>query len=178
MTAKQSIKPYQQGDLDSLCAVYSVVNAMHYLGVVTDEEEARELFQNILGFLDVKPGLLEAIWIGTNFQQLCGIMRHVVETEYAIRRMRPFRQHQKVTLDQYWESSQTFLEQHHGIILTTLANHWTLVQSMSKQEITLLDSNHRQRLLRRDCVVLSQRALANNKPHLLDPPRTFFIWVD
>ena len=41
------MKPYLQGALDGLCAVYSIVNAARIIADI-DEEEAKELFKKIL----------------------------------------------------------------------------------------------------------------------------------
>jgi hypothetical protein len=43
------MKPYEQGALDGLCAVYSIVNAARIISGI-DEEGSRELFKEIMCF--------------------------------------------------------------------------------------------------------------------------------
>ena len=50
------MKPYEQGALDGLCAVYSIVNATRIVSGI-GEEEAKELFKEIIRYLETKKDL-------------------------------------------------------------------------------------------------------------------------
>jgi hypothetical protein len=58
-------KPYLQGALDSLCAVYGVVNAAKIINDLT-EEDSRDLFNKILLYLEEKDILGNALINGIN----------------------------------------------------------------------------------------------------------------
>ena len=45
------LKPYEQGALDSLCGIYSIVNAMRVIRGLNNEE-SQELFKQIIGYLE------------------------------------------------------------------------------------------------------------------------------
>jgi hypothetical protein len=50
------MKPYAQGALDGLCAVYSIVNATRIVTGIS-EEEAKDLFKEIIRYLETKKDL-------------------------------------------------------------------------------------------------------------------------
>ncbi len=67
------MKPYEQGALDGLCAVYSIVNATRIVSGI-GEEEAKELFREIIRYLESKKDLVKILIEGIDLLTIGGIL--------------------------------------------------------------------------------------------------------
>ena len=77
-------KPYLQGALDSLCAVYAVVNAAKIISETTEEEDYK-LFNDILGYLQEKDLLAKSLSEGITLGLLVYLMaEHQVRILFGI----------------------------------------------------------------------------------------------
>ena len=65
-------KPYQQGDLDGLCGVYALVNAVDYLCGPLSHRKARQLFQQILTHLEARAPLASRCTHGIVINEIAG----------------------------------------------------------------------------------------------------------
>ena len=59
------MRPYLQGALDGLCAVYTIVNAARIICDI-DEQESRELFRQILAHLEKTKDLSRVLTEGVD----------------------------------------------------------------------------------------------------------------
>lgn len=171
--------PYKQGDLDSLCGVYCVVNAVSRLCGPLPEAEATELFESIVGFLETRSPMGVRIISGTALNEIGGVLGKVVAYEYPIQRCKGFHGFRNVSLDFFWDHIQDFLDDYGGVVLTAIAgthDHWTLIHKATDRTFTLYDSSGIHRLNRAHCT------LDKNNPdkhrHILHPNHTYFLWVD
>ena len=57
-----SFKPYRQGDLDGLCGIYAIINAVSFLCPEMDRETARDLFRVLNERLRRVRGTSDVIW--------------------------------------------------------------------------------------------------------------------
>ena len=71
------MKPYRQGSLDGLCAVYSIVNATRIVAQIGDES-SRALFQRIIHYLEQHHDLERILAEGMGLQTIGGVLRDVV----------------------------------------------------------------------------------------------------
>lgn len=145
-----NLEPFQQGEFDGLCAVYSVINAIRL--VISARRrltypECCLLFKSAIQYIDDKGNLAEVMTKGTNFIFWFGIQRHLCKvasemTGIRIKIVRPFKSSKGVTLEQL--KSQTLLYLNQGnVCLLALAGsykHYTVIRRATHSRIWLFDS--------------------------------------
>jgi hypothetical protein len=170
------MKPYLQGALDGLCAVYSIVNAARIIADI-DEEESRELFKNILLYLEKTSDLSRILTDGIGLNTIGGILRDVVNDRIRHRWM-PFKHSPESSLDEFWCKMLEFLDGSSSkrAILICLSgpmwDHWSIVHSISEKQIYFFDSHKLKRLNRSRCTT-NRSTVA--RPHVLCPTHTYFL---
>ena len=154
----QGIRPFQQGHLDSFCGAYCIVNAAHLVCGPLTRPRAMALLREIVAFLDRRASLVERINWGLTLQDVGGVMRHVLDVRYPIRRCKPFRGHPSVGLDEYWGTIRRFVEQRGGVVVTAFGGrleHWTVIRGVTRHGLLLFDSAGRGQVTRRCCIMAS-----------------------
>jgi hypothetical protein len=169
------MKPYEQGALDGLCAVYSIVNAVRIVSGIGDEE-ARELFKKIILYLEKTNDLAKILTEGIGLTTIGGIFADVVGEQISNRAM-PFKQCPDTPLDEFWAAMMTFLNNGgRRAILIGLGgpmwDHWSIVESITEKQIRFFDSYKLKRLNRSRCGTIRS---TNTRPHLLSPTHTYFL---
>lgn len=170
-----ALKPYSQGTLDGLCAVYGIVNAARIVSG-SDDQESRKLFKDILKYLDDVRPLSEILVDGIGLTTVGGILNNVIGDRIPHRAM-PFKQHPDTSLDEFWNSMQEFLsEGHRRAIFIGIGgpvwDHWTIVDSISEKQIRFFDSHRLRRLSRSRCATTRS---TKTRPHLLCPTHAYFL---
>jgi len=169
------VKPYEQGALDGLCAVYSIVNAARIISGL-GEEESKELFEEIILYLEKTNDLSKILVSGIGLTTIGGILGDVVGKRIRHRSM-PFKQYPDTPLDDFWSEMMAFL---HGgekrAILIGLGgpswDHWSIVESITEKQIRFFDSYKLKRLNRSRCGTIRS---TSSRPHLLCPTHTYFL---
>ncbi|MBN2383460.1 hypothetical protein JXQ70_11305 [bacterium] len=169
------MKPYYQGALDGLCAIYSIVNAARLVSRV-NEKEARSLFQEILVYLEQKDNLSNIFTEGIGLKTIGSIFRDVVGDLIPNRHM-PFKTQPDIPLDEFWmKMFDFFQEEPDRAILICIGgpfwNHWTIVHDITIRQIFFFDSHKLKRLNRNRCTT---RRPTTTRPHLLCPTHTYFL---
>jgi hypothetical protein len=169
------MKPYMQGALDGLCAVYSIVNAVKIVSD-SDDEESKELFKRILVYLEKTRELSRVLTEGIDLNTIGGILRDIVNHRIR-RRSMPFKHFPETSLDEFWSEMMRFLEGgRKRAILICLSgpmwDHWSIVHSISEKQIYFFDSHKLKRLNRSRCTTGRSTA---SRPHVLCPTHTYFL---
>lgn len=134
-------RAFTQGALDSLCGMYSIINADKIINK-SSKEESQELFNSIILYLARKKMLTGVIIEGTDHNVMKTIMKNVVKDRIPLQitNKRRFK-----NLRQWWEYSRNFLEEAEGrAIILSLGGkdyHLTTIQEMSERRMLLLDSS-------------------------------------
>jgi len=167
--------PFQQGGLDSLCGLYSIINADRIINRSSDEE-AQQLFDHLIHFL-ARRGLLSKLLIGGILHpQMLLILDKVVGKQRISSVEIPWRGVPNPDLTSFWKSMQAFLDGTPGraIILGIEGyhEHWTVIEAITNQSILLYDSAKIKRLPRRYC---STVYATWKRKHLLLPAQTYFL---
>jgi hypothetical protein len=166
------LPPFQQGGLDSLCGLYSIVNAERRLNH-SSAEQAQELFNSMIHFLSRKRLLTPLLLDGVNHSQMLLILDQVVGQRIPCLTI-PWRSQPTPELDQFWQSMQEFLDGTPGraiiLGLNGFHDHWTVIKSISSKSLFLYDSDEITRLPRAECTTARHR----RKHHLL-PAQTYFL---
>jgi hypothetical protein len=166
-------KPYYQGGLDGMCAVYSIVNSTKIISNTTDEQ-CRELFKGIISFLDQKHNLSNLLVDGMYISIIGSIFSEVVKDLIHNRSM-PFLRVNGLTLDTFWIEMMNFLSEPKRVILLGLegcTDHWTLVESMTDKQMNLFDSSRMKKLYRSRCSIIKE---TSRRPYKLVPTMTYFL---
>lgn len=160
---------FYQG-LDSLCGVYSIINAYKYLKDAKSEE-CQLLFDDIIKYLSKKRILKEAILGGVWKKNLSMIMKDVVgdriENKYLMWSGQP-----NPTTKTYWNSIIEFLSVPKSCVIISMGGkyeHFTVGISATKKTIKLLDSDGLKVLRYKDC------STDAGKDIILYPAQTFYL---
>ena len=138
--------PMKQGNLDGLCGVYSIINAMRIIRRDT-EKESQALFGAIIEHLSRKRNLRKIVsngmTIGVLFNIINDLDEDIPKDEYP--RSRPFLS-RDVTMPQVWTQMKQFLEKPAngtGAIIFHLSGsceHWTVIKKIDDENVYLEDS--------------------------------------
>ena len=172
---QRTMKPYEQGGLDGLCAVYSIVNAARIVSGL-HKEAARDLFQEILTYLDEKSDLPKILVSGIGLKTIGSILGDVVGERIPNRSM-PFKRAPVVPLDSFWSEMMEFLSggERRAILIGIggpFWDHWSIVDSITEKQVRFFDSFKLKKLNRSRCAIKKSTA---TRPHLLCPTHTYFF---
>lgn len=154
-------RPLRQGDLDSLCGVYSIINATRFLCPEIDREVATDLFDMLLETLAKrKAGAHEAVTVGLDLRAVsqmlrtaCSVLSETLDIRLRASPLAP--PNKRPTLDQVWASLQEMIgDESIAIIgLSGLREHWTVGHRVTARQIMLMDSDAMRVLSRAHCDV-------------------------
>jgi hypothetical protein len=169
------LPPFQQGGLDSLCGLYSIVNAERIVNRSSDDE-TQQLFDELIHYL-ARRGLLTKFLIGGILHpQMLVILKKVVGKKRISNMEIPWRGVQNPDLTTFWKSMQSFLDGTPGraIILGLQGyhDHWTVIESITNRSILLYDSALIKRLPRSQCTTVYATW---KRKHILLPAQTYFL---
>jgi hypothetical protein len=166
--------PYEQGQLDGLCAIYCVVNAVKILSNTT-KESCEYLFKKIIMFLHSKQNLSSIVIYGLHFKVLGSVLKQIPK-HLIHSRIVPFKRRKNITLDEFWNSMTKFLYEPKRVIILGLegeSNHWTLVTSITSKQLNLFDSNSMKKIYRNKCTLNNK--ITKKRSYKLVPQMTYFL---
>jgi hypothetical protein len=169
------LPPFQQGGLDSLCGLYSIVNAERFINRSSDDE-SQQLFDDLIHYLS-RRGLLGKFLIGGILHpQMIMILDKVVGKKRISNVWLPWRGVPNPDLTTFWKSMQAFLDGTPGrsIILGLQGyhDHWTVIEKITNRSILLYDSALIKRLPRSSCTTVYPTW---QRKHVLLPAQTYFL---
>lgn len=166
--------PFQQGGLDSLCGLYSIVNAERVINRSSDES-AQQLFDDIIHYLSRKRLLARLLIGGVIHKQMIMVLNDVVGDRIPNVHV-PWRGVPNPDLDAFWKSMRDFLDGTPGraviLGLQGFHDHWTVIESITDRSIFLYDSSLIKRLPRSRCTTVYATW---KRKHLLLPAQTYFL---
>jgi hypothetical protein len=153
------IKPDRQGHHDSLCGVYSIINALNAVYKLSGEDRER-LFKYLIKRLEKDQYVTKAIIGGTYKKHIDNMLvaaidylhrRHAVKI--AVKRL--FKRKTRIGVDRYWQTLTSFLEssKRRAVIIGICGrdDHWTCVRAMKNLAMKLIDSSGERYLRKRSC---------------------------
>lgn len=169
------LPPFQQGGLDSLCGLYSIVNAERFINRSTNDE-SQQLFDDLIHYLS-RRGLLGKFLIGGILHpQMIMILDKVVGKKRIANVEIHWRGVPNPDLTTFWKSMQAFLDGTPGrsIILGLQGyhDHWTVIEKITSRSILLYDSALIKRLPRSSCTTVYATW---QRKHVLLPAQTYFL---
>lgn len=159
---------YQQGDLDGLCGMYSLVNATNQLRGPFTEDQSTELLKELASTLDQQWSLFEAMLYGINGYQLTHLINHVLIPRYQLLCKKPFHRQPTACAELVWTAMMEWTRTG-GLIILGTEEHWTVIEKATRNTLHLRDSSCMKWLRKRD-------ALLHIKPSKrLRPQHLYFI---
>lgn len=167
--------PFQQGGLDSLCGLYSVVNAERIINR-SSADQAQQLFDGLIHYL-ARRGLLSKLLIGGIIHtQMVMLLDKVIGKQRIASVSIPWRGVPNPDLTSFWKSMQAFLDgtPRRSIILGMEGyhEHWTVIEAITDRSIFLYDSARIKRLPRSHCTTVYT---TSKRKHQLLPAQTYFL---
>jgi hypothetical protein len=172
------IEPYQQGELDSLCGIYAIINAVHALCPEMDGELAETLFGKLVRSLShhvERP--ISPLYDGLSqeaLQALLAVAAREIRRELDVcLNIKPYpAAPTRPTLAAFWEELRRRLKRKHVAILglSGAEEHWTVAYAISDKLIRLLDSENRKVLRRSRCTTYRGKTRV-----LLDPSAVILV---
>ena len=153
---------YQQGDLDGLCGVYSVVNAVRALCPELDQEGAEWLFAYLMQALsDAGVDVSAAVTGGIGQGELSGLIRAAIayiaeelDIKLTVKRLpKPLRL--TSNLGSLWQAFEAALSPTCVAIIgiAGIHSHWTIASQITAKQVRLYDSGRIAVLRRGHCTV-------------------------
>ncbi len=166
--------PFEQGGLDPLCGVYSILNAEKIINNTTSEG-SQKLFNDIVRQLDKRGILVDVLTGGMRFKTITMLLSEVMSERIPYQKS-PFQGRANPCLSTFWHEMGSFLSARTSrVVLLGLAgeyDHWTVAQSISDKQVKLFDSVGLHVLNRRHCTT----GLAKGeRRHMLFPAQTYFL---
>ena len=153
------IRPYLQGELEALCGIYAIINALRALCQEIDQRMARALFARLARRLATRhPGSVAHGMDGGLLRVLLASARRFVRDELGIIILaEDLKLATGASLSHLWEALAQELHSGAVAIVTTEGrhDHWTVLR--------LLDSSRRRFLRQSHCTVVETKT----KYHLL-----------
>ncbi len=170
--------PYEQGGLDGLCAIYSIVNAARIISGIRDAE-AKVLFRKTLEYLEQSKELSQVLSEGIGLTTIGSILRDVVGNLIPYRSI-PYKNLPQTPLDEFWNEMIHFLDfgDQRAIIIGLggpIWDHWSIVHEITARQIRFFDSHKLRRLNRTRCTTTRS---TSRRPHVLSPTHTYFLSLE
>jgi hypothetical protein len=170
-------RAFRQGDLDGLCGVYAIVNALRYVLRLRDEQ-CQKLFAKLIKALEQDcDHLHQPLLYGMYVAQLKRLMVSAGQGRIQGRKLKfeartlRLKRHQR-TLPHLWSA----LDQELGpacvavVGITGATDHWCVVYRVTPKTLWLLDSSGQTRISRSRCTVRTARTR-----YCLDPSEILLI---
>ena len=169
------LPPFQQGGLDSLCGLYSIINAERFINRSSDEE-TQQLFDDLIHYLSKRKLLSKFLIGGILHREMLGILDTVVGKRRIANIEIPWRGVANPDLTTFWKSIQAFLDSTPGraviLGLQGYHDHWTVIEKITNRSILLYDSALIKRLPRSSCTTVYATW---QRKHVLLPAQTYFL---
>lgn len=171
--------PYDQGCLDGLCGIYSIVNATNLIVRNMREKEAIKLFGKCMRHVEKHRSLGKVSTAGIDENDLWSILQKLVLVDYPVNIERPFYRNGKMSVNDYLRELREYFGQggKRSAIISVEdedGDHWTVIKAMTTKQISLFDSSLMKTINVDRCVVHKPN---KKKPYLLTPALTFFLYA-
>jgi len=171
------MEPYQQGSLDGLCGIYSVINAVRLVVGRLKEEECFNILHQSLMLIEQKRKLSAIVVEGVSILEIAQVFRKVIDKEYKIKRTKPFHTSPNTPLSAYWNKVMTFLNSgSNRAVLLGIEDHdwdhWTVLKAATEKRFIQFDSCGAKQIIRKKCTT---KKLTKARTNLIKPTMTYFL---
>ena len=175
--------PYRQGDLDSLCGLYAILNAVRWADRHhnrLNRADHKALFDRLIEVSDQGDTLTAIVRHGTTIPEMSRLL-HVAADDVSrhhglhLTISKPFHRYREAPARIVLAAIARHTRDHaNGVIAMTrhADAHWTLITAITPKRLELFDSTSRQWLRSEQCRFA---ASAQQQTRLLPPAGLFFV---
>lgn len=161
ITARNTIEPHRQGNLDGLCGIYSTINGLRlalYDHIPLTKAAAKRLFEMGADFLDERDGAGEAMWAGMETRRWHALVRKLakyVSTDSVVVDVERAEFTSKPTIEQVFEWIDASLAQGKPVLvhLDGTLKHFSVIAGSTPTRLELFDSAGHKFVMRTSCGV-------------------------
>jgi hypothetical protein len=167
------MEPFQQGGLDSLCGIYSLVNAEKVINQ-SKTEHSQDLFNDIVTSLEEEKLLASILTDGMLLKNLKFILNQVLADRIPQKTL-PFHSKPNPNLGKFWSEVELFLSKKNRAVIISLSGvheHWSTVEKITGKKIKLFDSDGLNYLNRSYCTTAEATI---KRPHIICSAQTLFL---
>lgn len=173
-----NLSPYEQGYLDGLCGIYSIINATRLIVKDMREEDAMKLFSKCMRHVEKRKSLGKVSTEGVNEIDIWSILKKVVLVDYGVKAERPFYHAGELPVyDFFMELSEYFGKEGKRSAIICIEcedwDHWTVIRSLTMKRLMLFDSSMIKTINTSRCVTDKP---TKKKPYLINTKETFFLY--
>ncbi len=167
------IESFTQGYLDSLCGIYSIINADR---VVNNSSfmESQTLFNNIIEYLSEKKILKDIVIIGSDHKVMKDLIKGVAGERFPLHITN---KRGIIKVNDWWNYSRNFLEEkpNRAIIISLGGReyHLTVTNRISDRLIYLKDSSNVRAILRKSSCSLA--GYTENDKYIIYPSQCWYL---
>lgn len=164
--------PYLQGQADSLCSVYSLVNASRLVNNLTIDE-TQLVFNETIRFLSKKRKLAETLIEGVKHRDMLQMMHNIVGDKFQWKISG--NGFQKLSI--WWDFAVSFLkENNRSVIIVSfggMQDHLSVIQSMTNKTMLLFDSSQIRTIRKSSCRL---QGYPKDDHYVVYPSQSFLCW--
>lgn len=143
-------KPVLQGELDGLCGLYSVINAICILWNYPSKTLSRRLFRRGIRWLDENENLKSIVLDGMYFTTLKFLseeLKEYIEGNYTFNYyFETIIPSKNIDISSIWSAIEAYLKNTQGVVIIGFqskkgADHWTVIMRATKKAWFLYDSD-------------------------------------
>lgn len=146
----RGLRPAIQGDLDALCGIYSVVNALYWLHPGL---RRKPLFRALVSFFSQHYDIADCLITGTESAQLDALLNFLQsrrESRWPFHFHKPFARTRGLTTRDILAQCRNWLAQHPDrVVLLGDQYHWSVVSHMDSKWMYFFDSGSYTRVRQR-----------------------------
>jgi hypothetical protein len=169
---RRSVRPLRQGELDGLCGVYSVINAVRLLCPEINQADLPALFRTLIRTLSRRRiRLTDAVALGLEIRTVRALANSACdyindELQIRLKARRPHKPRRAYRLNRFWHWLQAELSKGNILIVGVSGKlaHWTVVYRITDKSAHLADSDGLKTLLRSRCTLRATRSLYQLRP--------------
>lgn len=173
------MKKFNQGGLDSLCGIYSIVNAERHINGTT-ADESQLLYNSIINYLEKNGKLASTLIEGMLFNEITSIFNDV--STLKLKKEQPYANVKTPPLNEFLSTIQSLLQKSaNSVALVGLSgkhDHWTVITKITPSRIRLLDSGTLQHFNTNNCTtgkMSDNENVHKGKTHVLYPAQTYIL---
>lgn len=140
---KASLTPAKQGELDSLCGLYSVINSLYWL--YGRKIRRKPLFRALVHHLSQHSSIDECLTNGMESPQIDCLLHFLQISRYKrypIAVHRPFLTQPNVSTKTIFAQCQQWLEHSHRVVLLGDQYHWSVITHVDNDWLCFLIAVH------------------------------------
>ncbi len=166
--------PKNQGGLDSLCSVYSIINAYGITMNATDNEQ-QKLFNDIIAYLSKKRILKDVIIGGVYHKHMVMMLEDVVGDRIPVKNL-IWKSFPTPTKRIFWNSIVEHLSNENNAVILSMGgrrDHLSSAYQATDKSIKLLDSNGMKSIRYKDST--TDTSVHTIKKFMLYPSQCWFL---